>query len=142
MLLLLLVNVIDNPLVTNTLQIDNYEFQSSSSFHNTLLKEVVQNLNLHFPVILKNKRKSNSNNYNIANKELIQEFNELLNIESIRKAIQSENNLLSNHIDKMKTNLDYMTDVLENECLLNYDKLEELVEYLDNNKNYLASNIK
>ena len=63
-------------------------------------------------------------------------------IQAIRNEISKENKYFLYQINSIKNTLDLLTDVMENENLLNLDKLQDLVKYLDKNKSYLASCLK
>lgn len=59
----------------------------------------------------------------------------------IEKSIYNDNKTMENQIEEIKKLLDKMTDVIENESLLNDYNIDKLIEYLKSQKNYISQNI-
>ena len=62
-------------------------------------------------------------------------------IKTVETEITKENKAFNYSIEEIKQTLDVLTDVIENDDLLRLEKIEELITFLDKNKNFIASNI-
>lgn len=65
-----------------------------------------------------------------------------IDVKSLISKINEQNKFYEYHTNELKEILDNLTDIMENESLLSIDRISELIQYININKNFIASNIK
>lgn len=131
-LFLILVNHIDDEYLKGESKIDNVTFSiyPMEEYLNQTLKNVIfEDYN------------TTTSKFHDTNK--LNKFDDIgIDINSIKNKINEQNKFFEYNTNTLKEILDKLTDIMENESLLSYDRISELIQYLGTNRNFLASNIK
>ncbi len=144
-------NVIDNDFLNSCKELENEKFKGNVSFNlaNAIHEIVLFLNNTSKSIVEKSSTTSNSfyESKEIENTQL-QKDSKLedveiyqQNIKKVKDCVVEENKSFEYFIDSIKQTLDSLTDVMENSSLLSLENFEELIKYLDKNKNVISENI-